>query len=98
MEQLGIGARVQHPHYGRGVVVETASEFYTIWFKTPNTAKSIAKEYTELQVLENAGETGNSGNLSLADIEQALDNVLTQGCMSFNWCRWQQNGMKEHWC
>ncbi len=83
MENLGVGSRVQHPHYGKGVVVETASEFYTIWFKTPNTAKSIAKDYTELVILEST-EAGNDGNgLSLADIEQALDNVLTQRLHEF---------------
>jgi hypothetical protein len=83
MDQLGIGSRVQHPHYGKGVVVETASEFYTIWFKTANTAKSIAKDYTELTILEKteAGEPGNGP--SLADIEQALDNILTQRLHEF---------------
>ena len=83
MEDLGIGSRVQHPHYGKGVVVETASEFYTIWFKTANTAKSIAKDYTELVVLEKT-EGGGAGNgPSLADIEQALDHVLTQRLHEF---------------
>ena len=52
---LGIGSSVNHPHYGKGVVVETGSEFYMIWFKTANAAKSIAKDYTELTVLENTG-------------------------------------------
>ncbi|MBV9987849.1 MAG: hypothetical protein JO301_09225 [Chitinophagaceae bacterium] len=81
MESLGIGSRVQHLHYGKGVVVETASEFYTIWFKTTNTAKTIAKDYAELTVLEQTG-TASEG-LSLADIEQALDNVLTQRLHEF---------------
>jgi hypothetical protein len=81
MEPLGIGSRVQHPHYGRGVVVEAASEFYTIWFKTPNTAKTIAKDYGELTVLESTEAA--AGGLSLADIEQALDNVLTQRLHEF---------------
>lgn len=84
MHTLGIGARVSHPHYGRGVVVETASEFYTIWFKTPNTAKSIAKDYAELTVLENTSATGEtSAGISLADIEQALDSILTQRLHEF---------------
>jgi hypothetical protein len=81
MESLGIGSRVQHPHYGKGVVVEAASEFYTIWFKTPNTAKTIAKDYGELTVLERTEAA--AGGLSLADIEQALDNVLTQRLHEF---------------
>jgi hypothetical protein len=83
MDPLGIGAKVSHPHYGKGVVVETGSEFYTIWFKTNNTAKSIAKDYTELTVLENTGGGTTSDSISLADIEQALDSVLTQRLHEF---------------
>lgn len=83
MEILGIGSRVQHPHYGKGVIVETGSECYTIWFKTANTAKSIAKDYTELLVLESKEASENSTGISLADIEQALDHVLTQRLHEF---------------
>jgi hypothetical protein len=83
MENLGIGSRVNHPHYGRGVVVETGSEFYLIWFKTANTAKSIAKDYTELTILESTAADANSNGISLADIEQALDSVLTQRLHEF---------------
>ena len=73
---LGIGSRVEHPHFGKGVVVDVASETYTIWFKSQNSAKTINKDY-ELKVLEakeNAAEGG--GNITLSDIEQALDNIL----------------------
>lgn len=85
METIGIGARVQHPHYGRGVVVETASEFYLIWFKSLNSAKNISKEYTELTILENplSSGSGESNGITLADIEQALDAVLTQRLHEF---------------
>jgi hypothetical protein len=83
METAGIGSRVQHPHYGKGVVVETGSEFYMIWFKTLNTAKNIAKDYTELTILENVGIDNSSNGISLADIEQALDSVLTQRLHEF---------------
>ncbi|MES2374235.1 MAG: hypothetical protein V4557_16780 [Bacteroidota bacterium] len=83
METLGIGSRVNHPHYGKGVVVETASEFNLIWFKTLNSAKSIAKDYTELTILENTGGADSSNGISLADIEQALDSVLTQRLHEF---------------
>lgn len=74
---LGIGSRVEHPHFGKGVVVDVASETYTIWFKSQNSAKTIGKDY-ELKVLEakeNAAE-GGTGNITLSDIEQALDNIL----------------------
>jgi hypothetical protein len=83
MESLGIGSRVSHPHYGKGVVVETGSGFYMIWFKTTNSAKNIAKDYTELTVLENTGGETSANGISLADIEQALDSVLTQRLHEF---------------
>lgn len=85
METIGIGSRVEHPHYGKGVVVETGSEFSLIWFKTLNSAKTIAKDYAELTVLERSaspeGETAD--RISLADIEQALDSVLNQRLHEF---------------
>ncbi len=83
METLGIGSRVSHPHYGKGVVVETASEFYMIWFKNANNAKNIAKDYTDLTVIEVAAGAAESNGISLADIEQALDSVLTQRLHEF---------------
>lgn len=73
---LGIGSRVEHPNFGRGVVVDTATEFYIIWFKSQNTAKSIAKEYPDLRILERAESSATSGNITMADIERALENVL----------------------
>ncbi|OSZ77965.1 hypothetical protein CAP35_06765 [Chitinophagaceae bacterium IBVUCB1] len=74
---LGIGSRVEHPHFGKGVVVDAASETYTIWFKSQNGTKSINKDY-ELKVLQatEAGSDGSSNGITLTDIEQALDNIL----------------------
>lgn len=76
--QLGIGSRVDHPHFGKGVVVDTALEFYIIWFKSQQGVKSISKDYAELKTLVAAeGETG-SETITIADIEQALSNILDQ--------------------
>jgi hypothetical protein len=84
MEQLGIGSRVEHPHFGKGVVVETASEFYTIWFKSSNSSKSVSKEYGELRILEaRASESGTNASVSLADIEEALEHVLDRRLHEF---------------
>jgi hypothetical protein len=77
-EQLGIGSRVEHPHFGRGVVVDLASEFYIIWFKSQQGVKSIARDFTELKVLEAAGAETASSGITLADIERALETVLDQ--------------------
>jgi hypothetical protein len=73
---LGIGSRVEHPHFGKGVIVEVASETYTIWFKSQNGTKSIGKDF-ELKILQaTEAAPAGSGGITLSDIEQALDNIL----------------------
>jgi hypothetical protein len=81
----GIGSKVEHPHFGKGVVVESGNEFYTIWFKSQNTAKSVSKDYKELRILQatESNDTSGGGNLSLADIEEALENVLERRLNEF---------------
>jgi len=76
--QPGIGSRVDHQHFGKGVIVDTASEFYIIWFKSQQGTKSISKDYEGLTVTDEvAGATGNE-QITIADIEQALSNILDQ--------------------
>ncbi len=77
METLGIGSRVDHESFGRGVVVDVASEFYIIWFKSQQTTRSIGKDFVGMKVIENSGVEGGKG-ITLADIESALENVLNQ--------------------
>lgn len=73
---LGIGSKVEHPHFGKGVIVEVTSETYTIWFKSQNASKTINKDY-DLRVVEATTGSDSSGTgLSLADVEQALENIL----------------------
>lgn len=82
MENLGIGSRVEHPHFGKGVVVDAGSEFYTIWFKSQNGTKSIGKDF-ELKVIEKTEAAAESNSVSLADIELALNNILEQRLHEF---------------
>jgi len=72
---LGVGSRVEHPHFGRGVVVDTATEFYVIWFKSQGGTKNIGKDF-ELKILEQKEAEGGNGTITIADIEEALDNIL----------------------
>lgn len=78
METLGIGSRIEHAHFGRGIVVEVASEFYVVWFKSQNAAKNVSKDYEGLKVLEaaTASESAGGGNITIADIEQARESIL----------------------
>ncbi len=81
---LGVGSRVEHAHFGKGVIVEAASEFYTVWFKSQNGAKSVTKDYDGLRVLEAKEGAGGTGSaLSLADIEEALEQVLDRRLNEF---------------
>ncbi|NCX96752.1 MAG: hypothetical protein EBX41_10210 [Chitinophagia bacterium] len=74
---LGIGSRVEHLHFGRGVVVDTASDFYIIWFKSQQDTKNISKDFAGIKALEIA-EAEPQGPIAIADIEQALHNILDQ--------------------
>ena len=75
-EFLGIGSKVDHPHFGKGIIVDSGTEFYIIWFKSLNSTKSIGKDYTDLKVVERVEAVAESSNFTVADIECALENVL----------------------
>ena len=53
-------------------------EFYTIWFKSQQGVKSISRDYEELKVLQATEPDGSSDKITIADIEQALNNILDQ--------------------
>lgn len=75
--ELGIGSRIEHPNFGRGVVVDIGSDFYNIWFKNANAVKSIGKNF-ELRVLS-ATEAGEStGVVNIADLAMMLHKVLDE--------------------
>jgi len=82
---LGIGSRVDHTHFGKGVVVETAGEFYTIWFKSQQGTKNVSKDFAGLKVMEavEATEGGQAGGVTLAEIEEAISNILDQRLHEF---------------
>src|SRR6185312_11502435 len=75
---MGIGSRVEHPHFGKGVVVDLASEVYIIWFKSQQSTRSINKDYTDLKILEKTEGDSGGETITLADIEQVLENILDQ--------------------
>jgi hypothetical protein len=79
METIGIGSRVEHPNFGRGVVVDLASEFYIIWFKSQNGTRSIGRDFDGMRILEKTeAEAAPTAGITLADIEKALENILDQ--------------------
>lgn len=73
---LGIGSRVEHPHFGKGVIVDVSSELYIIWFKSQNTTKNIGKDFDLKVISAQQSDAGSANGITLTDIEQALDNIL----------------------
>jgi hypothetical protein len=73
---LGVGSRVQHPKYGKGVVVEIDAEFYTIWFRDGSDSRSIARSFDGLQVLEKT--EGETVSITIEDIKRAITEVVDE--------------------
>lgn len=78
LPQAGIGSTVTHTHFGRGIVVEAGTEAYTVWFKSQNAAKKVAKDYEGLKISSAtlANTVADNNSISLADVEQALEAIL----------------------
>ncbi len=75
---LGIGSRVEHPHFGRGVIVDLSAESYITWFKSQQGTRPIGRDFEGLTVIEKQ-EAGVEGpGITIADIETALERVLDQ--------------------
>jgi phage terminase small subunit len=82
MSTLGIGSVIQHPHFGKGIILEVGSEFYSIWFKSQSGTKNIGKDYT-LEVIDEKQHAENNAVVTLADVELALNNILEQKMHDF---------------
>lgn len=73
---LGIGSRVEHPNFGRGVIVDIGTDFYNIWFKSANAVRSIGQNFDGLRVLHAAEAAEVGGMINSADLEMMLHKVL----------------------
>lgn len=72
--QLGIGSRIEHPKYGKGVIVDMDASYYSIWFRDGGSTRGIDRSYEGLSVLEKV--ESEYIPVTLQEIEQALENVL----------------------
>ncbi len=82
---IGIGSRVEHPHFGKGIVVESANEFLSIWFKSQNAVKQVSTSYADLKIisLNTAEQISNNASVSLVEIENALEQILDRKLHEF---------------
>ena len=76
-----IGAKVEHPQFGTGIITNVTLTSYTIYFGTKG-EKSIAAGFQGLKLLapsnlpdEDSGGSGSSG-ISIQDLEKVFTNVL----------------------
>src|ERR1700753_1177139 len=72
--QLGVGFRIEHPKFGKGVIVDMDASFYSIWFRDGGSTRGIDRTYERREVLEKV--ESESTPLTMAEIEDALENVL----------------------
>lgn len=73
---LGVGSRIDHPKYGKGVVVDMDTEFYSIWFKEGGSTRGIARDYTGMTVLEKTEV--DVVPITLDDVKQAIREVVDE--------------------
>jgi hypothetical protein len=76
--ELGIGSRVEHPNFGRGVVVDIGTEFNNIWFKSSNSVRSIGKNFEGLRILSAVEGNEVGGVVNMADLHFMLNKVLDE--------------------
>jgi hypothetical protein len=72
--QLGAGSLVTHPNFGKGVVVATTTDFYSIYFNNLKEVKNVATDYEGIRV-QDAKELANQ-TVSLTDVEAALEGIF----------------------
>jgi len=74
--KLGVGSRIEHPKFGKGVIVEMDAAYYTIWFSDGNSTRAIDREFQGMVVLEKVSLDVDP--ITLSDIEKAIRNVIDE--------------------
>ncbi len=72
MKLLGIGSRINHPEYGKGVVTNVTSRYYWVTF-IDNGLETINID-SEFEIIESAD--GDVDTVSFFDIESSLVEIL----------------------
>lgn len=73
---LGIGSRIQHPKYGKGVVVNLDAEYYTVYFLEEGSTRGIARDFDGLITLEKI--EADTPPITLSDLKNAVAEVLEE--------------------
>ncbi len=70
---LGIGSRVSHPEFGKGVIVNVTSEKFVITF-IEHGIREILRTFPNLEIIDVADPSGDL--ISLQDVEETLLKIL----------------------
>lgn len=72
---MGIGARIKHPTFGEGIVIDLDVSTLTVYFKGQGD-KQISRSFTGIEVVEGARIPDTS--LDMPTVEKALKRVLKE--------------------
>jgi len=72
---LGIGARVKHPAFGEGIVVDLDVSSVQVFFQGEGD-REISRSFKEMEVIESPREADDS--LSIDDVKHALRGILKE--------------------
>ncbi len=78
--EFKIGAKVEHPQFGIGIITNTTLTTYTVFFINKGD-KEIAVSFQGLKLISPShvaeeGTSGSGSGISLADLEKVFTNVL----------------------
>lgn len=75
-KNLGVGSRVEHLKYGKGIVVDADADYYYIWFKSDGNSRGIARDYEGLNVLEKV--EAEVPSITMDDVKRAIREVIDE--------------------
>lgn len=75
-KNLGIGSRVEHSKYGKGIVVDSDVDYYYIWFKEDSNSRGIARDYEGLNVLDKV--EAEVPSITIEDVKRAIREVVDE--------------------
>lgn len=78
MTEFTIGSRIEHPGFGKGVIVTVEAEYYVVWFKSQQSTKIVNKNLEGLQLVEAADAMPVDGTVTIGDIEDAIERILNR--------------------
>lgn len=73
-KNMGIGTLLQHPKFGRGVIVNVEGDSLKIYFHDENETRDLSRDFEGFEILDPVENAAPS--LTLDDVELALENVL----------------------